>query len=136
MSFNPIFPETKQILSDPGKRVYLYQVRDRFGDNGQVAAVIVDLSQEIPVIAEFVMSCRIMGKKIEDAIIDDVEQEMLKEGHTRIRGKYLPTAKNKPVMELYPGLGYLKVKELPGGGAEYEIEIARAPERVYYAQME
>ena len=124
--------EMQQILSDCKRRVYLYQTADRFGDNGVVAAVIVELSGEVPVIEEFVMSCRVMGKKIEDAIVEDIEQEMLRAGYTHLRGRYLPTLKNKPVEEIYPRLGYEKITQLPEGGAEYEIEIARAPKRVYY----
>lgn len=125
--------EIQQILSDCKRRVYLYQIADRFGDNGVVAAVIVELSGEVPVIEEFAMSCRVMGKRIEDAIVEDVEQEMLQAGYTHLRGRYLSTLKNKPVKELYPRLGYERIAELPEGGTEYEIEMAMAPKRVYYA---
>ncbi len=127
--------ELERMLSEQEKKIYLYQVADRFGDNGQVALVIVDLGGEAPLIEEFAMSCRVMGKRIEQAIVTDVEQDLKAAGYERLRGRYLPTSKNKPVQKLYEELGYEKVKELPEGGAEYEIKIAKAPKRVYYVNM-
>lgn len=149
--------QMQQILSDAHKRVYLYSVADRFGDNGIVAAVIVDLADEmpvpeemsvvkgtpdarakvasgverIPVIEEFVMSCRVMGKNIEYALVEDIERELRKSGFAGLRGRYIPTAKNKPVEKLYEQLGYRKVLDLPEGGCEFEILWDEVPERVY-----
>lgn len=126
----------QQLLEDESRRIYLYQVADRFGDNGVVAVVIVDLSGPVPTVEEFAMSCRVMGKNIEYAILDDVEQDLLAAGFDRLRGSYLPTAKNKPVEGFYGQMGYSRIEELPEGGAVYEIEIAQAPKRVYYVEKE
>ncbi len=128
--------EMKQMLADTQKRVYLYRVADRFGDNGVVAAVIVDLAKTVPTVEEFVMSCRIMGKNIEDAIIEEVERELRTSGCDRLRGIYIPTAKNKPVAELYDRLGYVRVGEVTGGdgitGVEYEIDLYGEHHREHY----
>lgn len=124
--------QMQQLLAEDKKRVYLYRVRDRFGDNGVVAAVIVDLTGEVPEIEEFVMSCRVMGKNIEDAILEDVEQDLQAAGYTKLTGSYLPTAKNKPVAELYDRLGYIRTTEFPEGGRRYEISFADMPKRVHF----
>lgn len=128
--------QIQEVLASEGKRVYLYQVADCFGDNGQVAAVIVDLEGEVPLVEEFAMSCRVMGRNIEDAILEDVEQDMRAAGYERLRGRYVPTQKNQPVKEFYSRLGYGKCADLVSGGTEYEIEIAKAPKRVYYVEKE
>lgn len=128
--------QVQQLLTDANKKIYLYNVADRFGDNGIVAAVIVDVAGEVPVIEEFVMSCRIMGKNIEYAVVEDVEQELRKAGFVSLRGIYLPTVKNKPVEKLYEQLGYRKVGELSDGGSEYEIALENVPEREYYVKLE
>ena len=128
--------QMQEILEDGSKKVYLYSVADRFGDNGIVAAVIVDMSGEMPVIEEFVMSCRVMGKNIEYAVVEDVEWDLKKCGFRGLRGRYLPTPKNKPVAKLYEELGYRKVCELPEGGCEYEILWSEVPERVYAVKWE
>ena len=124
--------QMRQITENTNKRVFLYQVTDVFGDNGIVAAAIVDTAGELPEITDFVMSCRVMGRNIENAVIDRIEQQMREEGYTVLRGRYVPTAKNKPVETLYERLGYRKTDSTPEGGTCYEIVLAERPERVYW----
>lgn len=146
--------EIGQMVADPKKQIYLYRVEDRFGDNGLVAAVVVDLSQEVPEVTDFVMSCRVMGKNIEDAVLEDVEQSLYRQGYTKLLGSYLPTAKNKPVAGLYERLGYRKISTVTSEGsdgnqsdanqtnmggedalsARYELTFAETPKRVYYVE--
>lgn len=103
--------EIQELLRNSDKHVFVYRVEDCFGDNGIVAAVIVDVT-DVPVIEEFVMSCRVMGKNVEHGIISHVEQCLKEEGFECIRGCYIPTAKNKPVAELYAQLGYNEVETM------------------------
>ncbi len=124
----------QQILNDPHKRVFLYSVADCFGDNGIVAAGIVDV-QETPIIEELVMSCRVMGKNIEYGIIEHMENVLQEEGYTLLKSLYLPTAKNKPVETLYEKLGYTVINNMPDGGKVYEIDLAKRPVRVYYGKI-
>ena len=128
--------EMQEILQNEKKRVYLYQVSDRFGDNGIVAIVIVDMANEIPAVEEFAMSCRVMGKRIENGILWDVEQDMLSEGYRKLRGIYRPTSKNKPVEQLYDRLDYDLVRQHENGEKEYEYCIERAQRRDYYADLQ
>ena len=124
--------QMQQIVEDSSKRVFLYQVTDAFGDNGIVAAAIVDITGEVPEITDFVMSCRVMGRNIENAVIDRIEQQMQEEGYGSLRGAYFPTAKNKPVEALYSGLGYRETDTTPEGGRHYEITLADKPKRAYW----
>ena len=109
--------EVQSMVQDAGKRVFVYRVEDCFGDNGVVAAVIVDVTGEAPVIEEWVMSCRVMGKNIEQGIACDVEEHLRQEGFGRVRGIYIATAKNRPVAELYRLLGYHEVAGAAVDGA-------------------
>ena len=124
--------QMQQIVEDAGKRVFLYQVTDAFGDNGIVAAAIVDTAGELPEITDLVMSCRVMGRNIENAVIDRIEEQMQEEGYTGLRGRYIPTAKNKPVEALYEKLGYHRTESTQEGGTCYEITLAERPERAYW----
>lgn len=124
----------QKLLHDTGKRIYLYRVKDCFGDNGIVAAVIVDLAGTAPAIDTFVMSCRVMGRNIENAIVDDIEKELYEEGCLSLQAQYLPTAKNKPVETLFEKLGYTVIQTMETGGKLYEINLADRPEREYYAE--
>ncbi|MBR1930478.1 MAG: HAD-IIIC family phosphatase [Lachnospiraceae bacterium] len=130
--------EMQEILQDENREVYLYNVADRFGDNGLVAMVIVHFpegSEDVPVVEEFVMSCRVMGKQIENAVLQDVEQSLREAGCTKLKGIYLPTAKNKPVEMLYPELGYTQCERYPKGGAAYLAELNQVPARPYQAKV-
>ena len=125
-----------ELLEDADRCVYLYNVADRFGDNGITAVLIADCSGEAPVLTDFVMSCRIMGRKIEDALVEDVEKDLRSRGWDRLRGMYLPTAKNAPVSGLYERLGYVEVGAAGEKGILYEIGLAKTPERRYDVRME
>jgi FkbH-like protein len=129
--------ELTEIINNPDKRVFLYSVADRFGDNGIVAALIADVSGETACIEEFVMSCRVMGRHIEHAIITDVENQLGCDGVKILRGIYIPTSKNGPVAGLYDELGYTLSAEEADGRAEYEVEIqiAKRVKRVYYVDI-
>lgn len=126
--------QIQDMFSDENKKIYLYSVADKFGDNGIVAAVIVDIT-DIPVVEEFVMSCRVMGKNIEQAVIEDVETQLREAGYKQLRGRYFPTPKNKPVEKLYEQLGYRKAADLSDGGCEYEISLENVPARCYFVEM-
>lgn len=118
-------------LKDEQKKVRLYRVTDKFGDNGIVGAVIVDTSGEEPEIEEFVLSCRVMGRFIENAIIDKLEQELRAEGYSALRACYRRTAKNKPVEKLYEELGY-EVLADSGEEKRYRRSLSENVERIYY----
>ncbi len=104
------------------KRIYAFRVADRFGDSGITAAVIVDTGGEIPLVEEFTMSCRIMGRSIEYGIMDFVEADLAALGYDSLRARYVPTKKNHPVSELYDRLGY-KPQGTSGGIKEYRIAL-------------
>lgn len=127
--------QLEELMRDPGKQVYLYSVSDRFGNSGIVAASVVNCGGPVPVLEEFVMSCRVMGKQIEYALAEDMERDLRNRGFQRLRGVYLPTPKNGSVEKLYQHLGYKKTADLPDGGAEYEIQLSNTPQRMYYAEM-
>ncbi len=136
--------QMQQVLEDLQRRVFLYRVADCFGDNGIVAAGIVEIKEtdreagetvKSALIEELVMSCRVMGKNIEYAIVEDMENALLAEGCQFVEASYLPTAKNKPVETLYEKLGYTVIEKLQDGSKFYKIDLANRPDRVYYVTI-
>lgn len=126
--------EVQKIVDNSLKKVYLYKVEDCFGDYGIVSAVIVDLSAT-PTIEEFVMSCRVMGKHVEAAIISQVEKELAEDGFELLQGIYLPTDKNKPVEYLYERLDYEVQTSKENGQKIYFMNLSKRPERELYAEV-
>lgn len=112
--------EVLQLLGDKDTKVFLYRVVDKFGDNGIVAVGIIEFHEEA-IITEFTMSCRVMGRKIEEAIIVDFENEAKRRGYKTLIGVYKPTDKNKPVKDLYASLGYKTRKKFDDSSVEYVV---------------
>jgi FkbH-like protein len=97
-----------------------YRLTDRFGDNGIISVVAVAREETADArIDLWLMSCRVFGRKVEDAILADIAARARALGARRLIGEYAPTAKNALVRDLYPRLGF--------------EEIARRGESVLYA---
>ncbi len=130
--------DLERMVRDKNRIVYAYRVEDCFGDSGIVAALTVCTEDSVPVIEEFVMSCRVMGRNIEQGILGDVERSLQEQGYKAVRGVYIPTDKNKPVAELYRRLGYKRAasgREPEGGAQIYELELDRAPVREFIGEI-
>ena len=125
--------EIAQIIQDENKEIFLYKVVDKFGDNGIVAAAIVEYGKKA-VIVEFTMSCRVMGRKIEDAIIEDIESSAKQHGYDELIGIYKPTEKNQPVKDLYSSFGYKIKKVYDDGKIEYLISLETILRRRIHAE--
>ena len=120
--------EIERFLKDGGE-IFAYQVSDKFGDYGIVAVILLDM--RIPKIDTFLMSCRIMGKRLENFFIDRIENELLHEGFETLKAEYIASAKNMPVADFYDGLGYVR-HENDGGTVQYSIELKSRPVRKFF----
>lgn len=125
--------EFMALANDEHKKIFCYRVTDKFGDYGIVAVVIVDLDESK--ITDFTMSCRVMGKNIENAIIEDVENYLWQLGTNVIRAEYRFTEKSKPVSKLYENLGYCVV-ETTSEGKLYELKNSLPTQRDYCLKKE
>ena len=87
-----------------------YRLKDRFGDNGIISVVAVARDTEDDArIDLWLMSCRVSGRKVEEAILADIVSRARALGVRRLVGEYCPTAKNGLVRELYPRLGFQEI---------------------------
>ena len=101
--------EIRNFINSPDKVVACAQVTDKFGDNGITAVYIINKdSNEEWSIDTMLLSCRIMGKGVEEGILDHIIQEARNVGVTRIKANYIATKKNKPVENFLPNFGFKK----------------------------
>lgn len=126
--------ELAELLEDEKREIFLYRVTDVFGDNGIVGVAVLAYG-EAAEIEELTLSCRVMGRLIENAVIEDLEKAAADRGYTKIVGKYIPTEKNLPVENLYPSLGYAE-EGREGETIIYALNPAEAPARKYYLTRE
>ena len=97
--------EISEIARDPSNAVYTVHARDRYGDSGLISVVILKDQGETSRIDTFLMSCRVMGRKLENVILNELAAEKAEDKEELI-GCYIPTAKNRPVADLYDRLGF------------------------------
>ena len=95
--------------NDDSMLVGCAQVEDKFGDNGITGAFIVkkDNPKEW-IIDTFLLSCRVMGRKVEDTMMWHILNEARKHGVRKIMVQYIPTQKNKPCETFLPDYGFKK----------------------------
>ena len=93
--------EIEKLMSQPEYGVYAVRVRDRFGDNGIVGVVINRVSGIVCEIETFLLSCRVIGRTIETAMLGYVAENSKSAGVRFLQGWIIPTQKNSPVHTLY-----------------------------------
>jgi len=112
------------LLARPGSVGLTVRVRDRFGDHGLVAVLIgVPGGDGAFRIDTWLMSCRVIGRTVEQFCFRALRERALALGHRRIAGEYIPSAKNALVAELYDTLGLRRVAETPGKAVLYELDL-------------
>jgi FkbH-like protein len=103
-----------------------YRLKDRFGDNGIISVVAVARdTQDEARIDLWLMSCRVLGRKVEEAILADIVTRARALGARRLVGEYCPTAKNGLVRELYPRLGFQEISR-NGESVLYALPVEEA----------
>ena len=93
--------DIQAFVDDPRVRVYWTRVDDRFGDNGIIGVMIVRDEGEQWVLDTFLMSCRVIGRTVETAMLGILADHAQQSGAKKIVGQFLPTAKNAPAKEIY-----------------------------------
>ena len=101
--------EISSFSSDKDRIVECVQVSDKFGDNGITGVYIIEKKDSKEwIIDTFLLSCRIMGRKVEEAMLYQIIEKAKNLGIKRIKGKFIPTKKNKPAENFYSDCGFKK----------------------------
>lgn len=101
------------------------RLEDKFGDNGIVSVVIGHKKEAELHIDLWIMSCRVLKRDMEYAMMDSLVKECQKAGITDIIGYYYPTPKNNMVRNFYELQGFAKTKEDEKGNTVWRYEIPK-----------
>lgn len=115
--------EIRSLIESEEYDVYVASVEDKFGDSGKTAVLVIRREAEQVEIDSFLMSCRIMGRFIEDMIIDFIERKYRYQGFKQITAAYLKTKKNLPVANLFERLGYVLLEQDEDGNKRYRLSL-------------
>ena len=97
------------------------KLTDKFGENGVVSVVFGEIRGKELHIDVWLMSCRVLKRSMEQAMLDELVRRCREEGIEKIIGYYFPTAKNKMVAELFDTFGFDKISESEDGSKVYEL---------------
>jgi FkbH-like protein len=104
-----------EMAREPDWRVYSLRVRDRFGDNGVVGVAILHLIGETCEIDTFLLSCRVIGRTVESALLSFLAKQARDAGFGQLRGWFFPTEKNAPARDFYEHHGFTSLGTMEGG---------------------
>lgn len=111
-------------MSNSDEYITLYgKLEDKFGDNGVVTVVIGKKNGEELDIILWLMSCRVLKRDMEFAMMDELASEAASAGLKTIKGHYYPTAKNGMVKEFYSTQGFEKISEDADGNSEWLMKL-------------
>lgn len=89
-----------------GWRIYCIKVKDKFGDSGITGAMFLKPNGKSWIIDTLLLSCRILGKGIEEVFVQSVLQKLRSEGIEFVEAVYIPTMKNAQVANFYEKMGF------------------------------
>jgi FkbH-like protein len=119
------YPENaiRKMMADKGYVCRFFKLKDRFGDNGLISLFILKKSEEYLEVDTWVMSCRVLARGMEEFVHNKMVSIALVLGVRKIIGFYIPTQKNKLVLELFKRMGY-EEKGVIENGTRWEFSIS------------
>jgi FkbH-like protein len=105
--------DVQMFAHDQTRLIGCAQTQDKFGDNGITGVYIVNknLADKEWFIDTFLLSCRVMGRGIENVMLGYILSKAKEEGVVKVKAEFIPTKKNKPCEHLLPNFGFKKEGE-------------------------
>jgi FkbH-like protein len=104
-----------EMAARPDWRVYTVRVKDCFGDSGLVGVAITHDIDAVSEIDTLLLSCRVIGRTVETALLSFLIQQSQARGRKQLQGWFLPTKKNAPAKAFYPDHKFRIGAEQPEG---------------------
>jgi FkbH-like protein len=120
------YTEAQVAAAEHDRDCFTLQVRltDTFGDNGMISVIIC--RPQAPAAWEidtWLMSCRVLGRRVEQMVLKQIVSHAAARGIQRIVGVYRPTDRNQLVERHYPNLGFAPVRQDPDGTTVWELDV-------------
>ena len=128
--------DIRAMAAEPGSLCLCGKLVDKFGDNGIVTVVYGQQQGAALHLRLWLMSCRVLKRGMEDAMMDTVMAEAAARGLTEVVGYYYPTAKNAMVRDFYAGFGFEKISEDEAGNTVWKLAAAAYQPRRPHMQIE
>jgi len=125
------YTEAELALLEADPECFTLQIRlaDIFGDNGMICVIICRPEPGVArtwQIDTWLMSCRVLGRKVEEATLAEILRNARDRGIAKLIGRYRPTPRNAMVADHYEKLGFTRIATLEDGGGAWELDVAGA----------
>ena len=127
--------EMEEITKDKTRIAIFGRLKDSYGDNGIVSVVIGRIEKESVHIELWLMSCRVLKRDMELAMLDEFVRRARKNGANRLVGYYIKSAKNAMVQDFYPKLGFSAFGENDGDDTVWELDISNYKNKSKYIKL-
>lgn len=118
--------EIEKIMLDDNYISIYGKLIDCFGDNGVVSVIIGEKKNKELHIDLWIMSCRVLKRDMEYAMLDQLVEKAQHKGIEKIIGYYYPTKKNGMVKEFYKSLGFDLVSCDENGNSTWELSLKKS----------
>jgi FkbH-like protein len=110
-------------VTDPSSITATVTLGDRFGDNGLISVAFASAKDDALAIDLWLMSCRVLKRGVEHCLLNHLCDLAKARGLRRLRGEYIPTAKNAMVRRHYAELGFTEVASDDTGRTTWELPL-------------
>lgn len=109
-------------MHDPDVYTQTIRLRDKFGDNGLISVIVAMQAAGQMRIDTWLMSCRVLGRRVEETAIAVLQRHALDRACHVIIGEYIPTAKNAMVADVYERMGFTLTETRADGSKLYTLD--------------
>lgn len=99
--------ELRQLNAHPNIQIEVVSVKDRFGDYGLVGVMVLDMTQKQAVLQSLLLSCRVLGRGVEHAMINKAAQIAAHKGFDQLHIQFVPSQRNEPAKAFLDHLPHL-----------------------------
>ena len=116
--------DIEAMAASPSHLCLYGKLQDKFGDNGVVSVVVGEQDADVLHMRLWLMSCRVLKRGMEDAMLDALVGDAGARGVSKVMGYYYPTPKNGMVRDFYDRMGFTKLTEEEDGSTTWELDVA------------
>ena len=98
----------KKYLENDKIKTLVISLKDKFGDHGITGLLTAKITKDSLILDNFLLSCRILGRKVEDCIIYEALNTAIKHKLKYLEGVYKKTTKNTQCKNFYIRNGFIK----------------------------
>jgi len=119
--------EVSALQASPRHATLQIRLTDTFGDNGVISIIVLEKGEDAWEIDTWLMSCRVLGRRVEEAVLQEIMSMARAGGASRLIGRYIPTDRNAMVAGHYEKLGFEPVETLEDGQTVWSLSLDGEP---------